>query len=65
MVVAHLGWVDSDLGSSPRLVGCYYSYLLPNRMVEHSKSKSTQPRCATTMVTLYRLFGDVQSFNET
>ena len=52
MVVAHLGWIDSDLGSSPRPVGCYCSYLLPKRRVEHPKSKSTQPRCATTMVTL-------------
>ena len=54
MVVVHLGWVDSDLGSSPgpRPVGCYRSYVLPNRRVEHPKSKSTQPRCTTTMVTL-------------
>ena len=43
MVVAHLDWVDSDLGSSPSwwavtavaAVGC----LLPNRRVEHPKSK--------------------------
>ena len=53
MVVAHLGFVDSDLGSSPWLVGCYCNYLLPDRRVEHPKSKSAQPRCATTMVTLY------------
>ena len=36
-----------------RLVGCYCSYLLPNRKLEHPKLKSTQPRCSTTMVTLY------------
>ena len=34
-------------------MGCYCSYLIPNRRVEHPRSKSTQPRCATTMVTLY------------
>ena len=38
MVVAHLGFVDSDLGSSPWLVGCYCNYLLPDRRVEHPKS---------------------------
>ena len=34
-------------------MGRICSYLLPNRKVEHPKYKSTQPRCATTMVTLY------------
>ena len=41
-------------GEFPWLVGCYCSYLLPGRRVEHPKSKSAQPRCATTMVTLYK-----------
>ena len=30
-LVADLGWVDLDLGSSPWLVGCYCSYLLPRQ----------------------------------
>ena len=37
----------------PRLVGRLCSYLLPNRMVEHPNTKSTQPRSETTSVTLY------------
>ena len=31
LVVGYLGWVDLDLGSSPRLVGRYCSYLLPKQ----------------------------------
>ena len=51
MVVVHLRWVDLDLGYSTALlqataVAAYQPGGLPN-------SKSTQPRCATTMVTLY------------
>ena len=34
MVVVHMGWVDSDLESSPA-GGSYCSYLLPNKRVEH------------------------------
>ena len=34
-------------------MGHYCSCLLPNRVVEHSKSKSTQPRSETFWVTLY------------
>ena len=45
MVLA--GWVDLDFGSSRRHVDSCYSYLLP-------KGKSTQPKCATTMVTSFR-----------
>ena len=59
-MVVHLGWVDSDLESS-LLVGSYCSYLLPNKRVEHPKSKSTKLRCATTMVTLY---SKVKGFTE-
>ena len=53
MVVVHLGWVDSDLGSSSA-GGPFCRYLLSNRQVEHPKCKSTQPRCVTYMVTMYR-----------
>ena len=43
-------WVRlTQIGEFPRPVGCFCQ---PNRRVEHPKSKSTQPRCATTMVTL-------------
>ena len=53
-LVANLGWVDLDLGSSPRLVAATVATYCPSRMVEHPKSKSTQPRFATRCVTLYR-----------
>ena len=52
-LVANLGWVDLDLGSSPRLVAATVATYCPSRMVEHPKSKSTQPRFATRCVTLY------------
>ena len=42
-LLANLGWVDLDLGSSPGTVATY----CPSRMVEHPKSKSTQPRFAS------------------
>ena len=51
MVVVHLGWVDSDLLSSPGW-WAVTGYLLLDRRVEHPKSKAAQPRYATTMVTL-------------
>ena len=42
-----LGWVDLDLESSPGWwAGTVASYC-PSRMVEHPKSKSTQPRFAS------------------
>ena len=42
-----LGWVDLDLESSPGWwAGTIASYC-PSRMVEHPKSKSTQPRFAS------------------
>ena len=45
-LLANLVWVDLDLGSSPGWwAGTVASYC-PSRMVEHPKSKSTQPRFA-------------------
>ena len=38
-----LGWVDLDLGSSPGWWAATVATYCPNRMVEHSKSKSTHP----------------------
>ena len=52
MVVAYLGWVDLHLGSSPGWWAATVATYCPSRMVEPPKSKSTQPRYATTMVTL-------------
>ena len=53
LVVWQLGWVDLDLGSSPRWWAAAVATYCPSRMVEHSKSKSTQPSCQTTSPTLY------------
>ena len=53
LVVAYLGWVDLDLGSSPGWWAATVATYCPSRMVEPPKSKSTQPRYATTRVTLY------------
>ena len=52
-VVEYLGWVDLDLGSSPGWWAATVATFCPGRMVEHPKSKSTQPRYSTTRVTLY------------
>ena len=38
-----LGWVDLDLGSSPGWGADTVATYCPSRMVEHPKSKSTQP----------------------
>ena len=38
-----LGWVDLDLGSSPGWWADIVATYCPSRMVEHPKSKSTQP----------------------
>ena len=57
MVVVHLGWVDLDMGSSPGCLAAIVAAYCPSRMVEHPKCKSTQPRCTTTIVTLYGLQG--------
>ena len=38
-----LGWDDLDLGSSPRWWAATVAAYCPSRMVEHPKSKSTQP----------------------
>ena len=52
-MVWQLGWVDLDLGSSPGWWAATVATYCPSRMVEHSKSKSTQPSCQTTSPTLY------------
>ena len=48
-----LGWVDLDLGSSLGWWAATVATYCPSRMVEHSKSKSTQSSCQTTSPTLY------------
>ena len=52
-VVADLGLVGLDLGSSPGSWAATVATYCPNQMVQHPKSKSTQLRSATTLVTLY------------
>ena len=54
LVVWQLGSVDLDLGSSPGWWAATVATYCPSRMVEHSKSKSTQPNCQTTSPTLYK-----------
>ena len=44
LVVEYFGWVGLDLGSSPDWWAATVATYCPSRMVEHSKSKSTQPR---------------------
>ena len=53
LVVWQLGWVDLDLGRSPSWWAATVATYCPSRMVEHSKSESTQPSCQTTSPTLY------------
>ena len=53
LVVWQLGWVDLDLGSPPGWRAAIVATYCPSRMVEHPKSKSTQPICQTTSPTLY------------
>ena len=52
-LVANLGCVDLDLGSSPQVVAANVAAYCQSWMVEQPKSKSTQPRFATRWVTLY------------
>ena len=52
VVVEYLGWVDLDLGSSPGWWAASVASYCQSRLVEHPKSKSTQPRYSTTTVTL-------------
>ena len=52
-LLANLGWVDLDLGSFPGWWATTVATYCPSRMVEHPKSKSTQPRFASRWVTLY------------
>ena len=46
-MVADLGWVDLDLGSSPGWWAAIVASYCPSRVVEHPKSKSTKPRYST------------------
>ena len=46
-LVADLGFVDLDFGSSPGWWASTLATHCPGRVVEHPKSKSTQPRSAT------------------
>ena len=56
MVVRDMGWVDYDFGNStvcqvlPRQMGVWQHW--HSKMVEHPKSRSTQPMSLTTIVTL-------------
>ena len=52
LVVAYIGWDDLHLGSSPGWWATTVATYCPSRMVEPPKPKSTQPRYATTRVTL-------------
>ena len=54
-LVANLGWVDLDLGSSPGWWAATVATYCPGRVAEHPKSKSTQPRCTTTWDALYTM----------
>ena len=45
--VLDLGWVDLDLGSSPGWWAAIVASYGPSRLVEHTKSKSTQLRSET------------------
>ena len=57
MVVAHLGWPVFDLGCPFHPpVGQQVAAEVANQPGDLPKSESTQPRCATTMVTLYISF---------
>ena len=47
LVVEYPGWVDLDLGSSPGWWAAIIASYCPSRVVEHPKSKSTQPRSET------------------
>ena len=49
-------FVDLDLGSSLGWWAATVATYCPSRMVEHPKSKSTQPRFSTTRVTLYSAY---------
>ena len=38
----YMGWLDSDIGSSPGLWAATVATYCPSRQEQHSKSKSTQ-----------------------
>ena len=62
-MVEYLGRVDLDLGSCPGWWAATVATYCSSRMVEHPKSKSTQPRYSTTRVTLYKV--DVTTYYST
>ena len=51
--VVLLGSVDLDLRSSPGWLADTVATYCPSRMVEHSKSKPTHPRCTNGIATVY------------
>ena len=53
LVIEYLSWVDLDLESCPGWWAAAVVTYCPSRMVEHHKSKSTQPRYANTSVALH------------
>ena len=61
-VLVDLGWVELDLGSSPGWWAATVATYCLNRMVEHPKSKSTQPNCTTRCPTLYLSLTSKQKF---
>ena len=63
-VVVHLGWVDSDLGSSLGWRAATVATYCPGRVVEHPKCRSTQPRCMTTWDALYSIFFDQNDWRD-
>ena len=60
-LLMHLGWVDFDL--FPQLSSrCWQIPISPGRIgqtVEHSKFKSTEPRCMSRWATLYKMIQHV------
>ena len=61
-----LDFVDLDLGSSPGRWAATVATYCPSRMVEHPKSKSTQPRSSSTWEALYNeIFGEGEEENLT
>ena len=51
-LLADLGWVDYDFGSSPGWWAATAATYCRSKMVQHPKSKSTQPRSASRCVIL-------------
>ena len=53
LLLTDLRWVDLDLGCSTGRWAVLQVRCCPSKVVEHPKSKSTQPRSARRWVTLY------------